>query len=73
MNYLFRKLPVVVEAFQLTEATRRSNADWPGWMHEAWQKPFDQPGALAPWRQNEAVGPLGVLTLEGRMEVALGD
>jgi len=34
----FRKKPVVVEAFQMTKETRASNADWPTWMHEAWQK-----------------------------------
>ena len=36
MNMKFRKKPVVIEAFQMTEERRATNADWPNWMHEAW-------------------------------------
>lgn len=34
----YRTRPVEVEAFQATRAARADNADWPQWMHEAWQK-----------------------------------
>ena len=33
----YRKKPVVVEAFQMTRENMDSNANWPKWMHEAWQ------------------------------------
>lgn len=42
----FRTRPIEVEAFQATRAARASNADWPQWMHEAWQKEFGTPGAV---------------------------
>lgn len=71
----FRKKPVVIEAFQLTEETRESNATWPSWAHEAWNKNHDEKGALFP------VGPgfgktgreLQIYTLEGYHLVDLGD
>lgn len=34
----FRKRPVVIEAFQMTEERRWDNADWPAWLSEAWKK-----------------------------------
>ncbi len=33
----FRKKPVEVEAFQMTEE-RWGSTDWPDWIHEAWRK-----------------------------------
>lgn len=62
----FRKKPVVVEAFQMTEARRMDNSDWPEWLNEAWNKEEGQPGAL--FRQNkDAPMPdlLCIQTLEG--------
>lgn len=38
----YRKKPVVIEAFQMTEARRRDHADWPEWLHRAWNR---EPGA----------------------------
>jgi len=32
----YRKKPVVVEAFQMTEARRWDNSEWPDWLHQAW-------------------------------------
>lgn len=32
----FRKKPIVVEAFQMTEARRMDNSEWPNWLHRAW-------------------------------------
>ena len=66
----YRKKPVVVEAFQVTEETRESNVDWPQWMHEAWNKKVSEVGSLAGYADSSD---LQVLTLEGRMNVSLGD
>ena len=42
----YRKKPVVIEAFQMTKERRWDNSDWPGWMHEAWNK---EPSEGAIW------------------------
>ena len=46
VNTYFRKRPVVVEAFQMTEQRRWDNADWPNWLHAAWNK---EPGEHSMW------------------------
>ncbi len=43
---MYRKKPVVVEAFQMTMERRIDNSEWPAWLHMAWQLPADEPGAL---------------------------
>lgn len=70
----FTKKPVTIEAFQMTEARRMDNRDWPEWLNEAWNKAEGQPGAL--FRQNmDAPLPdlLCVQTLEGVHLVNWGD
>ena len=42
----YRKKPIVIEAFQMTEARRINNVDWPNWLHEAWNK---EPGEGSVW------------------------
>lgn len=42
----YRKKPVVIEAFQMTEERREDNSDWPSWLNEAWNKSSDEDGAL---------------------------
>lgn len=37
-THLYRSKPCEIEAFQMTHERRRSNADWPQWLHDAWQK-----------------------------------
>lgn len=32
----YRKRPIEVEAFQMTEARRSDNSEWPEWLHQAW-------------------------------------
>lgn len=68
----FRKKPVVIEAFQMTEESRHDNRDWPEWLNEAWQR---EPGegalfidATDDMRQRLAIG-----TTEGVMRVAWDD
>lgn len=71
MNYKFRKKPIVIEAFQMTEARRNDNSDWPNWLHKAWN--IEGQGSLFidaddPDRQRLCIG-----TLEGVHRVAWGD
>jgi hypothetical protein len=69
----YRKKPVVIEAFQLTEETRADNRDWPGWAHLAWNADRGSPGSLFPFERGSGVGALGIGTLEGVMRADLGD
>ena len=71
----FRKRPVVVEAFQMTEHRRGDNSGWPSWLHEAWQREHDEPGALFPerWPNSDGKDRLVIHTLEGNHLVEWGD
>lgn len=70
----YRKKPVVIEAFQMTEARRMDNTDWPNWLHEAWNGETDQPGTLQRAYRDQALpDPLAIITLEGRHLVSWGD
>lgn len=33
MNYKFVKLPIVIQAFQMTQERRRNNVDWPNYLN----------------------------------------
>ena len=37
----FRKKPIVVEAFQMTQKRRWDNSEWPEWLHRAWNEDSD--------------------------------
>ena len=68
----YRKKPVVIEAFQMTRDHRRSNFEWPNWLHEAWQKDPSE-GALwidpdDPTREKLVCG-----TLEGVHRIDFND
>ena len=69
----FIKKPVVIEAFQMTEERRASNADWPEWMHQAWQLDREAPGSLYPTEEGTGDGTLSIGTLEGPHLVSWGD
>jgi hypothetical protein len=71
----FRKKPIVIEAFQLTPETRTSNANWPNWMNEAWNKNHDEEGSLRCMDYPHSTGndELEILTLEGVLHVSFGD
>ena len=73
MNLQFRKKPVVIEAFQMTEERRTSNADWPEWMHHAWQLERETLGSLYPTEEGTDDGTLSIGTLEGQHLVSWGD
>jgi hypothetical protein len=74
----FRKRPIVVEAFQMTEARRWDNSEWPNWLNEAWQR---EPGENAVWIDPDAPLAPGHLsaaelvcgTLEGVYRIDWGD
>jgi len=36
MTPRYRKRPVEVEAFQMTQSRRWDNSEWPDWLHQAW-------------------------------------
>lgn len=68
----YRKRPVTVEAFQMTEERRQDNSEWPVWLHSAWNA---EPGEGAlfidaddPDRQRLVLG-----TLAGLHRVTWGD
>ena len=68
MSDRYRKKPVVIEAFQMTKARRDDNSEWPHWLNEAWNKPFDAPGSFYP-----LAGALMICTLEGAHVVSEND
>jgi hypothetical protein len=72
-NMKFRKKPVEIEAFQMTEERRASNADWPEWMHHAWQLGRETPGSLWPTVEGTSEGTLSIGTLEGAHLVSWDD
>jgi hypothetical protein len=75
MNHQFRKKPVVIEAFQMTEARRLSNEDWPDWLHQAWNKEAYEVGSVFPMHYpiSDGTDPLCIGTLEGVMTVGWND
>lgn len=70
----FRKKPVVIEAFQMTEARRMDNSEWPSWLHEAWNKERGEAGALSRVDMDALLpDTLLINTLEGVHIVSWGD
>lgn len=64
----YRKKPIEIEAFQMTEERMESREDWPNWLILAWEKKELQcigSGALhIEWR---------VRTLEGSLHISAND
>ncbi len=71
----YRKKPVVIDAFQMTEERRWGNSDWPEWMHSAWNIGHGGEGGLFPANKHfvEAGDELAIWTLEGIHLVSHGD
>lgn len=71
----FRKKPVVVEAFQMTEERRKDNTDWPEWLNQAWNKEQGEVGAVFPadFPFSNGEDELKIHTLEGEHRVSFGD
>lgn len=74
-EHSYRKKPVVIQAFQMTRERRASNAEWPAWMHEAWNKDSEEPGALycSEFPNSDGTDMLVIRTLEGTHLVSWGD
>ena len=68
----FRKKPILVEAFHLTEGQSRDRGTWPAWLCDGWNAASESPlrkiGAVYP--QGDA---LVICTLEGLMKCNVGD
>ncbi len=69
----FRKKPVVIEAFQMTNYRRLDNSEWPEWMNRAWNCERKTQGALYPTVEGDGHGTLSIGTLEGEHLVSFGD
>jgi len=71
----FQKKPLIVEAFQLTEASRNDNSGWPEWMHEAWNKSQIDVGAVYPagYPVNPGLDPLKLNLEPGVAVIPFGD
>lgn len=69
----FRKKPVVIEAFQMTENERIDNSEWPNWLLDAYRKERTELGALYPTNIHEVIGTLSIRTLEGALLVSWND
>lgn len=71
----FRKKPVVIEAFQMTKEHRADNSNWPAWLHEAWNIPYDTEGAVCAvdFPHSDGTDELEIVTLEGAHRVSFGD
>jgi len=67
----YRKLPVEINAFQMTRERRWNNSEWPGWLHEAWNTEGE--GALAIDADDETHERLVVHTTEGVHRIEWND
>jgi hypothetical protein len=67
----FRKKPVVIEAFQMTEERRRDNSEWPEWLNRAWNKDWGTVGSVScqDYPHSDCTDHLQIRTLEGVMRV----
>lgn len=68
----YRKLPVIIEAFQMTKEKRWDNKDWPNWLNKAWNGNIGVEGTMFCSEQlpNED---LFIITLEGTQKISWGD
>ena len=64
----YRKRPISVQAFQMTEAAMNREIYWPDWLEEASEKPAGEAGALRPVVADDSdtrVVSYEIYTLEG--------
>jgi hypothetical protein len=74
MYHAYRKKPVVVQAFQMTQAKRLKSRLWPDWLTKAWDKPFLEIGSVSSQEgPRHGDGRLVIRTLEGLMTVDWND
>lgn len=61
----YRKLPVEIEAFQMTREHRVDNSDWPEWLNRAWNLERGTKGSVYPTEEGTGDGTLSIGTLKG--------
>ena len=69
----YRKKPIVIEAFQMTEERRKDNRDWPEWLNKAWQMDIEEEGAVGINPNDASCYFLVVNTLEGIVRIDWND
>ena len=67
----YRKLPVEIDAFRLTEENIHASKEWPDWMVQALQPPFKQGRALKRYNIG-SVRLILIHTLEGDHRAYVG-
>lgn len=73
-NNRYRKKPVVIDAFQMTQERRMDNSEWPCWLNQAWNGNRDNCGTLQRVDMAAAMpDQLEIVTLEGAHLVSWGD
>ena len=72
---LYRKKPIVIEAFQMTQEARACSEPWPNWLQEAWNKRPSEQGSLYPqdFPKSDGKDQLMINTLEGAHLVSWDD
>ncbi len=69
----FRKLPVEIEAFQMTPGRRIDNRNWPEWLNAAWNMERGEVGSVYPTEEGTGDQTISIGTLEGEHLVSWGD
>ncbi len=67
----FRKRPVVIQAFQITEGRDQDHSEWPDWLERAWNSEAGDEGSL--WRSLDPLRRLHIGTAEGPLMVSPDD
>lgn len=67
----YRTKPRTVKAFQLTFERIQDNADWPSWLHEAWNKERGENGSL--YLHYNTPRALAIYTAEGPQMITPND
>lgn len=67
----YRKKPVIIEAFQITDETLWDNHDWPNWLHLATKRGHYEIGSF--FRDRIKPEFIYLQTLEGPLTVTMGD
>ena len=67
----YRKRPIEVEAFQITEAHRADNSTWPQWLNRAWNREPWSVNSVFPLhgQSSDGADPLVVMTLGGPLDI----
>ena len=75
MNYKFRKTPVKIEAFQMTEERGQNNIDWPQWLHMVWNMENNEVGSVfsSIFPNSDGTDLLKLQTEDGEMFIDWGD